>query len=249
MLIIMITNLYVSFLLLGNPALARASVIHPSSFVGYSGPHLGALLTGRVINESGAPLPGVIIAVQGSSTVSSTNSDGRFLVALPAAEPVLVFSCAGYRAQTVVAPADGPLAVTMYAVTGSGTDGGTAATGGSVSASGSARAAALPFAEVMPAFPGGDEAYSVYLNENVVYPTEALAQNLSGKVYVGFVVDEQGRICDAEVVKGCGHGFDEEALRVIRLMPWWTPARNDGKPVRVARTLRVSFRVIKQEKP
>ena len=242
MLIIMITNLYVSFLLLGNPALARASMIHPSSFVGYSGPHLGALLTGRVINESGAPLPGVIVAVQGSPTVSSTNSDGRFLVALPAAEPVLVFSCAGYRAQTVVAPADGPLAVTMYAVTVSGTDGGTAATGGPVSASGSARAAALPFAEVMPVFTGGDQAYYAYLRQNAHYPAGALEQNLAGAVYVGFVVDEQGRICDAEVVKGCGHGFDEEALRVIRLMPWWQPGRVASRPVRVARTLRIVFR-------
>ena len=199
-------------------------------------------LSGQVINESGAPLPGVIVAVQGSPTVSSTNSDGRFLVALPAAEPVLVFSCAGYRAQTVVAPADGPLAVTMYAVTGSGTDGGTAATGGPVSASGSARAAALPFAEVMPVFTGGDQAYYAYLRQNARYPARALEQNLAGAVYVGFVVDEQGRICDAEVVKGCGHGFDEEALRLIRLMPWWQPGRVASRPVRVARTLRIVFK-------
>ncbi|NRT19006.1 TonB family protein [Hymenobacter sp. 9A] len=204
-----------------------------------------AALSGRVLTEAGAPLPGVIIVVQGSPSVSSTNSDGRFLVPLAVADPVLVFSCAGYRAQTVVPPAEGPLSVTMYATTGSGSDAATATAGSAVSAGGRARAAALPFAQVMPAFTGGEEAYKTYLRENAHYPADAQAQSLRGEVYVGFVVDEQGRICDAEVVKGCGHGFDEEALRLIRLMPWWQPGLDEGKPVRVARTLRIIFRVQK----
>ena len=239
----MLSTFYAALLLLSQPlSPAPLSAALSGAVANRWTARSAVALSGQVINESGAPLPGVIVAVQGSPTVSSTNSDGRFLVALPAAEPVLVFSCAGYRAQTVVAPADGPLAVTMYAVTGSGTDGGTAATGGSVSASGSARAAALPFAEVMPVFTGGDQAYYAYLRQNAHYPAGALEQNLAGAVYVGFVVDEQGRICDAEVVKGCGHGFDEEALRVIRLMPWWQPGRVASRPVRVARTLRIVFR-------
>ena len=239
----MLSTFYAALLLLSQPlSPAPLSAALSGAVANRWTARSAVALSGQVINESGAPLPGVIVAVQGSPTVSSTNSDGRFLVALPAAEPVLVFSCAGYRAQTVVAPADGPLAVTMYAVTGSGTDGGTAATGGPVSASGSARAAALPFAEVMPVFTGGDQAYYAYLRQNAHYPARALEQNLAGAVYVGFVVDEQGRICDAEVVKGCGHGFDEEALRVIRLMPWWQPGRVASRPVRVARTLRIVFR-------
>ena len=239
----MLSTFYAALLLLSQPlSPAPLSAALSGAVANRWTARSAVALSGQVINESGAPLPGVIVAVQGSPTVSSTNSDGRFLVALPAAEPVLVFSCAGYRAQTVVAPADGPLAVTMYAVTGSGTDGGTAATGGPVSASGSARAAALPFAEVMPVFTGGDQAYYAYLRQNAHYPAGALEQNLAGAVYVGFVVDEQGRICDAEVVKGCGHGFDEEALRVIRLMPWWQPGRVASRPVRVARTLRIVFR-------
>ena len=239
----MLSTFYAALLLLSQPlSPAPLSAALSGAVANRWTARSAVALSGQVINESGAPLPWVIVAVQGSPTVSSTNSDGRFLVALPAAEPVLVFSCAGYRAQTVVAPADGPLAVTMYAVTGSGTDGGTAATGGPVSASGSARAAALPFAEVMPVFTGGDQAYYAYLRQNAHYPAGALEQNLAGAVYVGFVVDEQGRICDAEVVKGCGHGFDEEALRVIRLMPWWQPGRVASRPVRVARTLRIVFR-------
>ena len=244
----MLPHLYASLLLLGH---ALAPVSLPSASPAglgssYGAPRLAAALAGQVLNEAGAPLPGVVIVVQGSPSVASTNADGRFLVPVPGADPVLVFSCSGYRAQTVVAPADGPLAVTMYALTGSGSDAATAATGATVSAGGNARAAALAFAEVMPAFPGGEAAYHAYLRQNAHYPERALENNLAGAVFVGFVVDEQGRICDAAVVKGCGHGFDEEALRLVRLMPWWTPGRMADRPVRVVRTLRIAFKAQQQ---
>jgi len=103
--------------------------------------------------------------------------------------------------------------------------------------------AVLTYADEMPAYPGGDAAMHQYLAKKIVYPVAANQQNLSGTVYVRFVVDEEGRIRDAEVAKGCGHGFDEEALRVVRLMPWWTPGRVAGRAVRVQRTLPIIFRL------
>ncbi|QIX62831.1 TonB family protein [Hymenobacter lutimineralis] len=99
-------------------------------------------------------------------------------------------------------------------------------------------------AEEMPAFKGGEKALLLFMREKVQYPAEALQQNISGKVYVRFVVDEQGRIRDAEVVKGLGHGLDQEALRLVRIMPWWTPGRVQGQPVRVYYTLPVAFRTV-----
>ena len=101
----------------------------------------------------------------------------------------------------------------------------------------------LTYAEEMPVFPGGDEAFYRYLKAKIHCPAEAEHLNLSGTVYVRFVVDEEGRIRDAQVIKGCGHGLDEEALRLVRLMPWWTPGREQGKPVRVQRTMPISFRL------
>ncbi len=101
----------------------------------------------------------------------------------------------------------------------------------------------LTYADEMPVFPGGDAAFHQYLAQKIEYPAEAKRRNLSGTVYVRFVVDEQGRVRDAEVAKGCGNGFDEEALRLVRLMPWWTPGRQAGQPVRVARTLPIIFRL------
>jgi protein TonB len=58
---------------------------------------------------------------------------------------------------------------------------------------------------------------------------------------VSFTVDEAGRLLDAEVVKGVGYGLDEEALRLVRLMPWWTPARRAGQPVRATTSLHIRF--------
>ena len=101
----------------------------------------------------------------------------------------------------------------------------------------------LSYADVMPAFTGGDAALHQYLASKINYPPDANQRNLSGTVYVRFVVDEQGRVRDAEVAKGCGHGFDEEALRVVRLMPWWVPGRMGGQPVRVMKTLPIIFRL------
>ncbi|GAA3953515.1 energy transducer TonB [Hymenobacter algoricola] len=99
-------------------------------------------------------------------------------------------------------------------------------------------------AEQMPTFPGGDAAFAKFLRAKIQYPTEALSHGTSGKVHVGFIVDEQGHILDARVVKGLGFGLDEEALRLVRIMPWWNPGRIQGQPVRVAYTLPIVFRAL-----
>ncbi|KAA9339156.1 energy transducer TonB [Hymenobacter busanensis] len=99
-------------------------------------------------------------------------------------------------------------------------------------------------ADVMPAFPGGTEAFGKFLREKLQYPTEALNKGRSGKVYVQFVVDERGHIIDPQVVKGLGAGLDQEALRLVRIMPWWTPGLVGGQPVKVAYTLPIVFRAL-----
>ena len=112
-----------------------------------------------------------------------------------------------------------------------------------------AGAAAVPLvyniAEQMPAFPGGAPAFQRFLRDKIRYPEEALRKGLEGKVHVSFIIDEEGRIQDAKVVKGLGAGLDEEALRLVRIMPWWTPGRVQDQPVRVAYTLPIQFRALK----
>lgn len=97
--------------------------------------------------------------------------------------------------------------------------------------------------EKMPEFPGGNEAMAQYIINNIKYPEQAKKENISGKVYVSFVVEKDGSISRVKVIKGIGGGCDEEALRVVRKMPKWEPGTQHGKPVRVQYTLPLNFKM------
>ena len=99
-------------------------------------------------------------------------------------------------------------------------------------------------ADELPAFPGGDGAMLRFLSSRLNYPAAALERNVSGKVYIAFVVDGEGRLHDPRVVRGLGFGLDEEALRLVRLMPWWNPGKIQGQPVWVSMTLPIVFRAL-----
>jgi protein TonB len=99
-------------------------------------------------------------------------------------------------------------------------------------------------AEQAPAFPGGNAALLKFLNNKLTYPAAALDRQLSGKVHVTFVVDTAGHLHDPRVVRGLGFGLDEEAIRLVRLMPWWTPGKIKGQPVWVQVTMPIQFRAL-----
>ena len=95
--------------------------------------------------------------------------------------------------------------------------------------------------EVRPQFTGGDKAFSAYLGKNIRYPQQALMRHVSGRVYVSFILSATGKVQDAHVVSGPGSGLNDEALRLVWLMPNWEPARVNGQAVRVACTVPISF--------
>jgi protein TonB len=96
-------------------------------------------------------------------------------------------------------------------------------------------------AEVMPEFAGGNEAMRKFMQRNLRFPRLALANAVSGKVFVAFTVLASGEIADVQVLKGLGYGTDEEAARVVKLMPAWTPGRQNSHPVAVRYTLPITF--------
>lgn len=95
--------------------------------------------------------------------------------------------------------------------------------------------------EVMPEFPGGQEALMGYLQKSLIYPAEAVEDGIQGSVFVQFVVNEDGSVNRAKVVKDPGGGLGAEAIRVIKNMPKWKPAQQNGKNVAVYFTLPVHF--------
>lgn len=95
--------------------------------------------------------------------------------------------------------------------------------------------------ESMPEFPGGMNELNKYLAENIHYPQMAKESGIQGRVFVTFVVERDGRVTDVRVLRGIGGGCDEEAVRVVKNMPKWTPGKQRGKPVRVQFNLPVKF--------
>lgn len=97
--------------------------------------------------------------------------------------------------------------------------------------------------EQMPEFPGGVEALMDFVAKNVVYPQEAMDKEISGRVYVSFVIEKDGSVNEVKVMKGIGGGCDDEAVRVIKAMPKWKPGKQEGKPVRVSYMMPITFKL------
>ena len=98
-------------------------------------------------------------------------------------------------------------------------------------------------AEQMPSFPGGQSAMMSYVSRSIKYPTVAEENGIQGLVTVSFVVEKDGSISGAKVIRSVDPSLDKEALRIIRSMPRWTPGKQDGKPVRVKYTIPVRFKL------
>lgn len=99
----------------------------------------------------------------------------------------------------------------------------------------------LSFVEQMPTYPGGEQAMKQFISKNLTYPKKAAEMGISGKVFVQFEVDEKGNINNVKVIRGIGGGCDEEAIRIIKLMGKWNPAKQSGKPVMSKFTIPIIF--------
>lgn len=101
----------------------------------------------------------------------------------------------------------------------------------------------LMIPEEMPSFPGGVMALMEFLQKNVKYPVEAQKKGVQGRVLVSFVVEKDGSLSEIKTVKSVDPLLDEEALRVVKSMPNWTPGKQKGKAVRVKYNVPISFKL------
>ncbi len=100
--------------------------------------------------------------------------------------------------------------------------------------------------EDQPVPNGGLQAFYEYVSDNLHYPQQAIRMNVSGNVFVQFVVEKDGRITDVKAIKGIGSGCDEEAVKVLEASPAWNPGKQRGVPVRVMMVLPIRFVLKKQ---
>jgi TonB family protein len=208
----------------------------------------GLLVIGSVSHpqhDNRAPLAGVRVVIKGSNTGTTTDRTGAYRLENVPPGSTLVFSADGLGIREfTVGPAGkgsmGTLALDVQFIPGDG-----------VSSPGGAKTAAAPSSESqglifmvvehMPEFVGGMEGLGKYLGDNLVYPKEAVANKVTGTVFVSFIVNADGSVSDVQVLKGIGSGCNEEALRVVQNMPAWLPGKQSGQPVAVRYSLPIRF--------
>ncbi len=97
--------------------------------------------------------------------------------------------------------------------------------------------------EEMPSPLGGYEAFYKFVSKHLKYPSQARRMGIEGKVFVNFIIDENGIITDMNILKGIGAGCDKEVLRIMSKAPKWNPGKQRGKPVKVKQVLPIEFRL------
>lgn len=95
--------------------------------------------------------------------------------------------------------------------------------------------------EEMPEYPGGVPALRQFLASSVKYPDAAIKKGIQGKVYVNFVVEKDGSVSNVKIARGVDPSLNTEALRVVKLLPKWNPAKQKGEPVAVQYTVPINF--------
>lgn len=101
------------------------------------------------------------------------------------------------------------------------------------------------FVDVLPQFPGGQRSLSRFISSKLVYPGSAIQNKIEGIVVVGFVIDKFGGLRNPKILKSLYPACDEEALRVVRLIPDWTPAKNQGRNVSINFKMPIEFKLIR----
>ncbi len=193
-------------------------------------------LSGTVVDRAtGKPISTVTVVLENNGTeVASdrTGTDGRYeMTSIPAGTYELKATLGGYTSTTMkgIAVAAGKFAfMDIYM----NQDGDTI----------------YNVAETMPQFPGGPNELMKYLSENTKYPESAKANKIEGRVFVSFVIEKDGSITNAKVMRGIDKECDAEAVRVVSSMPKWQPGTQSGEAVRCRFTAPFIFKLNDAEK-
>lgn len=199
------------------------------------------VVKGQVLDsQDGKGLPGVNVTIAGTNTGTVTDGEGYYEIALNAVNDGLQYSFIGFENQEVVPGSSDKVDVTLqpdYAQLSEVV----------VVGYGVAKDTLDDFPILEMASPkGGRKAYKQYLVSELRYPEQALANNVEGRVTVQFTVETTGAMSEFKVIKGIGHGCDEEVIRLIKEGPQWAASRRNTKAVRDRVRVRLKFALPKK---
>lgn len=201
-------------------------------------------ITGKIVDSEKKGIPGAVV-ISGKHTGAITDGEGNYSIQAPA-NSTLEISGKGHQSLSVQITNQ----TSVYAV---------------LAPSGSATLKSYAYlsenaiqtqenksnnidtrkvftvVEKQPEFPGGIKSMYKFLGDNIKYPEAASKANVSGRVFLSFVVSETGEVSDIMVLKGLGFGCDAEAIRVLKAFPKWSPGKQNGIPVNVRYNLPINF--------
>jgi protein TonB len=102
--------------------------------------------------------------------------------------------------------------------------------------------------DAMPEPVGGEKAWAKFLNKNLRFPYEAQQAGVSGRVILSFIIEKDGSLSNITVERAAGNGFDEEAMRVLKLAKAWKPGMQNGQPVRVKYDIPINFQLSSEDR-
>ncbi|OIN57700.1 M56 family metallopeptidase [Arsenicibacter rosenii] len=203
---------------------------------------------GQVKNQQGKALANVSVVLKGTTTGTTTDSEGLFELKNVPDNGVLVFSYVGLgttevevKGRKLVNIQLAPSRQKLEEVVVVGYASKPAATTATSPATTPKNNEVFTVVEEAPAFPGGIGALGQYLAKNIRYPAEAHNKGVQGEVLIRFIVSETGSVRQPQIQRGIGSGCDEEALRVVLGMPRWNPGKQNGNPVEVEYVLPIKF--------
>ena len=191
------------------------------------------VVEGKVISAvDGAPLPGVTVVLKGTDTGTVTDAKGNFSIAMAQTKP-LVFSFIGF--QPVEVSSDKPV-IDVVMNEDVSQLGEVVVTGRAIPKD-DAREPVVRMAAPLV----GIKAYDKYLESNLRYPPQALESKVKGKVTVSFTVTVEGALTEFTVVRGLGHGCDDEVIRLVKEGPKWTPTFLDDVAIESEVKVKMKF--------
>ena len=180
---------------------------------------------GIVYDEGSTPIVGAVVQIVGSKKGTVTDFDGKFRLETSTCD-ALLFSYVGYDSEQIgVAKLTADKKDCVVRLKKTNPD------------------KAYDVVDEMPQFPGGPSKLFEYLAKSIRYPADAEKAGVQGRVITTFVVEKDGSISNAKVLKSIDPSLDAEALRVVNGMPKWIPGKQNGEAIRIKYTVPVSFRL------
>ena len=191
----------------------------------------GWVVTGKVTDEGGKPLKGAVVFIKDKNTGGLTDGRGRFFVNADSND-ILLFSYVGKEMRSIPVARQKVMEVRLYRAVWVLED------SYPVVCVKEKTDEVFEPVEVMPEFPGD---VFVWISGQIKYPEKAYEKGIEGEVQISFAIDKRGRVKRVNVIQSTDVLLEREAIRVVKAMPRWKPAKQNRKNVEIECLIPVSF--------